>query len=73
MDECCLKMAVPNEVDYLKIHELFKETGLTITKSERSLYAKTHDGNYTLIFVRTQDIPKFVSDEVMDLGVTARM
>ena len=73
MDECCLKIAVPNKgrlsEDTL---DLFQRAGLTINKSARKLYAKTQDGNYTLVFVRTQDIPKFVSDGVMDLGVTGQ-
>jgi len=73
MNECCLKIAVPNKgrlsEDTL---DLFKRAGLTITKSSRKLYATTQDGNYTIIFVRTQDIPSFVTDGVMDLGVTGQ-
>ena len=30
----------------------------------------SHDGKYQIIFVRTQDIPNFVSDGVTDLGIT---
>lgn len=73
MNECCLKIAVPNKgrlsEDTL---DLFKRAGLSIKKNERKLYATTQDGNYTLVFVRTQDIPNFVSDGVMDLGVTGQ-
>jgi len=73
MNECCLKIAIPNKgrlsEDTL---DLFRRAGLTITKNDRKLYATTQDGNYTLIFVRTQDIPNFVSDGVMDLGVTGQ-
>lgn len=73
MNECCLKIAVPNKgrlsEDTL---DLFQRAGLTINKNDRQLYATTQDGNYTVIFVRTQDIPNFVSDGVIDLGVTGQ-
>ncbi len=73
MDECCLKIAVPNKGRlYEDTLDLFRRAGITITKNDRKLYATTQDGNYTLVFVRTQDIPNFVSDGVMDLGVTGQ-
>lgn len=69
----CLKIAIPNKgrlsEDTLA---LFEKAGITINKSTRQLYATTYDGNYSIIFVRTQDIPKFVSDGVADLGVTGQ-
>ncbi len=73
MDECCLKIAVPNKGRlYEDTIDLFRRAGLSITKNDRKLYATTQDGNYTLIFVRAQDIPSFVSDGVMDMGVTGQ-
>ena len=73
MNECCLKIAVPNKgrlsEDAL---ELFKRAGLVIKKRDRQLYATTHNGNYAIIFVRTQDIPNFVSDGVTDIGITGQ-
>lgn len=67
-----LKIAIPNKGRLSEdVLELLQRAGLTITKQEsRKLYAKTQDGNYTIIFVRTQDIPSFVNDGVTDLGVT---
>ncbi|EKE02228.1 MAG: ATP phosphoribosyltransferase [uncultured bacterium] len=66
-----LKIAIPNKGRLSDdIFDLLQRAGLTITKKERSLYASTHDGNYTVIFVRTQDIPNFVQDGVTDLGIT---
>jgi len=73
MNECCLKIAVPNKGRLSEdVMNLLQRAGLTISKSERTLYATTHDGNYTIIFVRTQDIPNFVSDGVTDLGITGQ-
>ncbi len=73
MNVCCLKIAIPNKgrlsEDTLS---LFERAGITIDKSSRQLYATTQDGNYSIIFVRTQDIPNFVSDGVADLGVTGQ-
>ena len=73
MNECCLKIAVPNKGRLSEdVMDLLQRAGLTISKNERTLYATTHDGNYTVIFVRAQDIPSFVSDGVTDLGVTGQ-
>jgi len=66
-----LKIAIPNKGRLSDdIFDLLQRAGLTVTKKDRSLYACTHDGNYTVIFVRTQDIPNFVQDGVTDLGIT---
>lgn len=66
-----LKIAIPNKGRMSDdVFNLLQRAGLTITRKERSLYASTQDGCYTVIFVRTQDIPSFVSDGVTDLGIT---
>ena len=67
-----LRIAIPNKGRLSeKIYELLSSAGLTFpSKSERTLQVTTHDGKYSLIFVRTQDIPKFVEDEVADIGFT---
>lgn len=73
MNECCLKIAVPNKGRLSEdVIDLLGRAGLRISKNDRTLYATTQDGNYTMIFVRTQDIPSFVSDGVTDLGVTGQ-
>lgn len=67
-----LRIAIPNKGRLSeKIYELLSSAGLSFpTKSERTLQVTTKDGKYSLIFVRTQDIPKFVEDEVADIGFT---
>lgn len=67
-----LKIAIPNKGRLSeKIYALLSDAGLNFpTKSERTLQVTTKDGKYSLIFVRTQDIPKFVEDEVADIGFT---
>lgn len=67
-----LKIAIPNKGRLSEdIFDLLQRAGLSISKQEeRKLYATTQDGNYTIIFVRTQDIPSFVSDGVTDIGIT---
>jgi len=67
-----LKIAIPNKGRLSEdVFDLLQRAGLTISKQEkRKLYASTQDGNYNIIFVRTQDIPSFVSDGVTDLGIT---
>lgn len=67
-----LRIAIPNKGRLSeKIYELLSSAGLSFpSKSERTLQVMTKDGKYSLIFVRTQDIPKFVEDEVADIGFT---
>ncbi len=69
---CNLTIAIPNKGRLSEdIFDLLQRAGLSIKKQNtRSLYAKTHDGLYKIIFVRTQDIPNFVNDGVTDLGIT---
>jgi len=67
-----LRIAIPNKGRLSeKIYDLLSAAGLNFpSKSERTLQVTTRDGKYSLIFVRTQDIPKFVEDEVADIGFT---
>jgi len=67
-----LKIAIPNKGRLSEdVFDLLQRAGLSISKQEkRKLYTNTQDGNYSIIFVRTQDIPSFVSDGVTDLGIT---
>lgn len=67
-----LRIAIPNKGRLSeKIYDLLSSAGLNFpSKNERTLQVSTRDGKYSLIFVRTQDIPKFVEDEVADLGFT---
>lgn len=67
-----LRIAIPNKGRLSeKIYELLSNAGLNFpSKSERTLQVTTKDGKYSLIFVRTQDIPKFVEDNVADIGFT---
>lgn len=67
-----LKLAVPNKGRLSeKIYGLLNNAGLNFpTKGERVLQVTTKDGNYSVIFLRTQDIPRFVEKGVADIGFT---
>ncbi len=67
-----LKIAIPNKGRLSeKIYELLNAAGLSFeTKSERCLHVKTQDKKCSLIFVRTQDIPKFLDAKVAHIGFT---
>lgn len=67
-----LKLAVPNKGRLSeKIYGLLNNAGLNFpTKGERALQVTTKDGNYSVIFLRTQDIPNFVEKGVADIGFT---
>lgn len=67
-----LRIAIPNKGRLSEnIYSLLERAGLTFpNKDTRSLWVTTEDGNYTIIFVRTQDIPSFVANSVADIGFT---
>ena len=67
-----LKIAIPNKGRLSsKIYELLNNAGLSFgTKDERCLKIATKDGKYSLIFVRTQDIPRFLEANVAYVGFT---
>ena len=67
-----LKIAIPNKGRLSeKIYELLNAAGLNFeAKSERCLHISTQDKKCSLIFVRTQDIPKFLEAKVAHIGFT---
>jgi len=67
-----LRIAIPNKGRLSeKIYDLLQCAGLNFpTKDERTLQVTTKDKQYSIIFVRTQDIPRFVEDNVTDVGFT---
>lgn len=70
--ENMLKIAIPNKGRLSeKIYDLLNKAGLNLDyKDERKLSTTTKDGRYSIIFVRTQDIPKFLDANVADVGIT---
>ena len=67
-----LKIAIPNKGRLSeKIYGLLADACLNFpSKDERTLQVTTKDKKYSIIFVRTSDIPKFLEDGVADIGFT---
>src|SRR5271157_349554 len=67
-----VRIALPNKGRvYEPIMELFERAGLhVVDHSERSLFAKTVDGEISLLFARARDIPEYVENGAADLGIT---
>lgn len=67
-----LKIAIPNKGRLSeKIYDLLNCAGLVFpSKDERTLQVTTKDKKYSIIFVRTQDIPMFVENNIADIGFT---
>ncbi len=67
-----LKIAIPNKGRLSeKIYDLLNCAGLVFpSKDERTLQVVTKDKKYSIIFVRTQDIPMFVENGIADIGFT---
>jgi len=66
-----LKIALPNKGRLADdTRELFGDAGLPVlSRGDRALTASL-GGEFEALFVRAQDIPEFVADEVADVGVT---
>ena len=67
-----VRIALPNKGRvYEPIMELFEGAGLhMVDHSERSLFAKTVDGEFHMLFARSQDIPEYVENGAADMGIT---
>ncbi len=67
-----LKIAIPNKGRLSeRIYNLLNCAGMVFpSKDERTLQVTTKDGRYSIIFVRTQDIPMFVENGIADIGFT---
>ncbi|MBQ3102083.1 ATP phosphoribosyltransferase [bacterium] len=70
--ENMLKIAIPNKGRLSeKIYDLLNKAGLNLdSKDERELSVTTSDGKFSVIFVRTQDIPRFLDAKAADIGFT---
>lgn len=66
-----LRLAVPNK-GRLKAPtvDLLTAAGLSFEATERSLSVSVRNADIDLLFVRTEDIPELVADDVADLGIT---
>ncbi len=66
-----IRLALPNKGRLAEeTRDLFEAAGFPVrTRSERALSATLGD-TFEAIFVRTQDIPEFVSDGAADAGIT---
>lgn len=67
-----LKIAVPNKGRMSeKMLDLLKRSGLGVAdKNDRCLCTRTENEQYSVIFLRTQDIPKFINNGTADIGFT---
>ena len=72
MQEDVLKIAIPNKGRISeKIYDLLNKAGLCFdTKGDRELHVKAQGGKYSIIFVRTQDVPRFLDAKAADIGFT---
>lgn len=69
--ERMLRLALPNKGRLQANAELLlREAGLEFEPTERALSARVRNVEMDLLFVRTEDIPEMVADNVADLGIT---
>ena len=49
---------------------LFKQAGFTITVNSRSYYPTVNDPELSILLMRAQEIPRYVSEGVLDAGIS---
>lgn len=65
------RLAVPNKGRLqTPTANLLKQGGLSYEKTDRALAVPVRNMDLEVLFVRTDDVPEFVSDGVADLGIT---
>jgi len=65
-----LKIGLPTGSLQKTTVELFKKAGIEIIINSRSYYPVTSDKEVEITLIKPQEIPMFVEDEVIDLGIT---
>lgn len=67
-----LKMAIPNKGRLNeRAVELLQKSGLEINGGQdRRLYASVENKDFEIMFLRAQDIPRFIHSGTVDLGIT---
>jgi ATP phosphoribosyltransferase len=66
-----IKVALPNKGQLFEpTTELLKSCGYNVKKSERALSCVDADNNIEFFFLRPSDIPMYVGQGIIDLGVT---
>lgn len=73
MSERILRLAIPNKGRLMDpTTDLLRESGLDYDRSGRALSAHVRNVDLELLFVRADDIPELIVDNVADLGITGQ-
>jgi ATP phosphoribosyltransferase len=68
-----VKIAVPNKGRLLEpVLKLLEDIGLSFERKDRSLISNCSNFNCEIVYIRAGDIPEYVQDKVVDLGITGR-
>lgn len=66
-----LRLAIPNKGRMMEpVLELLKDMGLQFDMVERRLFSPCINFNLDLLFLRASDIPKYVENGFVDIGIT---
>lgn len=67
-----LKIALPKGSLQEATFNLFRKAGYNISVSERSYFPSINDDEMECMLIRAQEIPRYVQDGVLDIGLTGR-
>ncbi|MEW6104095.1 MAG: ATP phosphoribosyltransferase [bacterium] len=67
-----IKLGIPKGSLEKRTIELFAKAGYKIAKSERSYFPKIDDREIEIMMVKAQEMPRYVSDGILDVGLCGR-
>ncbi len=67
-----LKLGLPAGSLQESTMEIFKKAGYNISIGERSYYPHIDDEEIECVLIRAQEIPKYVAEQVLDVGLTGK-
>ncbi len=71
MTDRAFRLAIPNKGRLRETTaRLLRDAGLVFEQTERALSVRVQNVDMDLLFVRTEDIPELLLDEVADMGIT---
>ena len=71
-DKNCVRFGFPKGSLQKSTEELFARAGLPVKVKDRNYFPTVEDDGLSLVLFRSQEIPRYVADNVLDAGICGR-
>jgi|TARA_B110000305_G_C19374506_1_gene606242 ATP phosphoribosyltransferase len=71
-DQNCVRFGFPKGSLQKSTEELFARAGLPVKVKDRNYFPTVEDDGLSLVLFRSQEIPRYVADNVLDAGICGR-